>query len=161
MKSKTYVLSILADNHSGVLLRICGLFARRGYNLLSISAAETQDPNISRLTIVTEADDQTLEQIIKQVQKLHEIHEVLNLSGDISVKREHVLVRAGCSEETRDGLIQVANLYRAKVLNVAQTELMLELTGSPKKIDSFLRLVKPYGIIKMARSGLIALEREL
>ena len=102
-----------------------------------------------------------MEQIIKQVQKLHEIHEVLNLSGDISVKREHVLVRAGCSEETRDGLIQVANLYRAKVLNVAQTELMLELTGSPKKIDSFLRLVKPYGIIKMARSGMIALEREL
>lgn len=97
------------------------------------SAAETQDPNISRLTIVTEADDQTLEQIIKQVQKLHEIHEVLNLSGDISVKREHVLVRAGCSEETRDGLIQVANLYRAKVLNVAETELMLELTGQPQK----------------------------
>jgi len=153
--------ALITGASSGIGRDLAILLSRRGYNLLSISAAETQDPHISRLTIVTEADDQTLEQIIKQVQKLHEIHEVLNLSGDISVKREHVLVRAGCSEETRDGLIQVANLYRAKVLNVAETELMLELTGSPKKIDSFLRLVKPYGIIKMARSGLIALEREL
>lgn len=157
--TKKHVLSIIAENKSGVLLRVVGLFSRRGYSIESISAAETEHPEISRMTIVTEGDDASVEQICKQLQKLIEIKAVRVLSAEEAVKREHVLICAGNSEENCSALIQVANLFHAKILNVSDSTLMLELAGKPRQVDAFIKLVQPFGITKMIRSGLIALER--
>jgi len=156
---KKHVLSIIADNNPGVLLRVGGLFSRRGYSIESISAAQTENPNISRMTIVTTGDEDTLEQIDKQLSKLVDVKQVKVLTSD-AVQREHVLIMAGNSEENRANLIQVANLFHANILNVSEESLMLELTGKPRKIDAFIHLVKPFGIIKMVKSGLTALERD-
>ncbi len=156
---KKHVLSVIADNNPGVLLRVGGLFSRRGYSIESISAAQTENPNISRMTIVTTGDEDTLEQIDKQLSKLVDVKQVKVLTSD-AVQREHVLIMAGNSEENRANLIQVANLFHANILNVSEESLMLELTGKPRKIDAFIHLVKPFGIIKMVKSGLTALERD-
>lgn len=157
---KKHVLSILMENNSGVLGRISGLFSRRGYNIESISAAHTEQDGMVRMTIVTNGDAATLEQIDKQLSKLIDVKEVKQLNSDNSVKREHVLIQAGNQPEQTALLIQVANLFRANIVSVKKSSLVLELTGKPKKIDAFIEMVKPFGINKMARSGLIALERE-
>lgn len=156
---KKHVLSILADNNSGVLIRISGLFSRRGYSIESISAAQTENPNISRMTIVTTGDESTLEQIDKQLSKLVDVKEIRVLTNQNSVMREHVILTAGSSEETRSALIQVSNLFRANILSVDDDSLMLELTGKPDKVEAFIRLIKPYGIKKLVKTGLSALER--
>ncbi len=153
-----YVLSVKANNNNGVLLRISGLFSRRCFNITSINAAETEEPNISRLTIVVTADLKVLNQIKNQLLKLYDVHEVRIMED--AVKREHILIRAGRSEEDRHKIIEIANLYRAKPVDVGKDSIMLELTGEPLKIDSFLDLLKPFGIIKMVRSGITALERD-
>lgn len=160
METKTHVLSILMDNEPGVLLRVAGLFSRRGYSIESISAAETEDPKIFRMTIVTCGDEATLEQIDKQLYKLVNVREVKVLTPENSVSRQHVLIQAGNNEESRSSLIQVANLFHANIVSVSENSLILELTGKPPKIDAFIRLIEPFGILKMVRSGLSALERE-
>lgn len=153
-----YVLSVKVSNHVGVLPRVGGLFSRRCFNIRSLNAAETEEPNISRLTIVVEADFRSLEQIKNQLMKLYDVHEVKILED--AVTREHILIRAGKSSDDRHKIIEIANLYRAKPVDVAADSIMLELTGEPAKIDSFLDLLKPFGIIKMVRSGITALERD-
>ncbi len=160
MEAKQHVLSILADNNPGVILRVAGLFSRRGYSIESLSAAQTENPKISRMTIVTTGDQATLEQIDKQLSKLVDVKEVKVLTTDNSVKREHVLIMAGNSETNRTALIQVANLFHANIVNVNDNSLILELTGKPRKINAFIQLIEPFGIIKMVKSGLTALERE-
>ncbi|HIZ56901.1 MAG TPA: acetolactate synthase small subunit [Firmicutes bacterium] len=154
-----HILSVLADNNSGVLLRISGLFSRRGYNIASLSAAETENPKVSRMTIVVNSDEDTLEQICKQLNKLVDIKEVRVLAPDNAVCREHILIQAGTSPETRSGLIEVANLFRANILDTAANSLILELTGSPRKIQAFVQLVEPYGIRRLVKTGVSALER--
>ncbi len=153
-----YVLSVKVDNNNGVLLRVAGLFSRRCFNIKSLNAAETEEPNISRLTIVVACDLRVLEQIKNQLMKLYNVHEVRIL--DAAVTREHILIRAGKTSEDRHKIIEIANLYRAKPVDVGADSIMLELTGEPVKIDSFIDLLKPFGIIKMVRSGITALERD-
>ncbi len=153
-----YVLSVKVDNNNGVLLRVAGLFSRRCFNIKSLNAAETEEPNISRLTIVVACDLRVLEQIKNQLMKLYNVHEVRML--DDAVTREHILIRAGKTSEDRHKIIEIANLYRAKPVDVGADSIMLELTGEPVKIDSFIDLLKPFGIIKMVRSGITALERD-
>lgn len=153
-----YVLSVKVDNDTGVLVRVSGLFSRRCFSIKSLNAAETEEPNISRLTIVVSCDLRVLEQIKNQLMKLHNVHDV-RILGD-AVKREHILIRAGKTSEDRHKIIEIANLYRAKPVDVAADSIMLELTGEPAKIDSFIDLLKPFGIIKMVRSGITALERD-
>ena len=153
-----YVLSVKVDNNNGVLLRVAGLFSRRCFNIKSLNAAETEEPNISRLTIVVACDLRVLEQIKNQLMKLYNVHEVRIL--DDAVTREHLLIRAGKTSEDRHKIIEIANLYRAKPVDVGADSIMLELTGEPVKIDSFIDLLKPFGIIKMVRSGITALERD-
>ncbi len=153
-----YVLSVKVENNNGVLLRVSGLFARRGYSIKSLNAAETEERDISRLTIVVSADLRILEQIKNQLMKLYEVHEVKILTD--AVTREHILIRAGRTADDRHKIIEIANLYRAKPVDVAADSIMLELTGEPAKIDSFIDLLKPFGIIKMVRSGITALERD-
>lgn len=157
MQSK-YVLSVLVENNSGVLIRVAGLFSRRGYNIHSLNVAETENNKMSRMTIVVEGDLQTLDQIEKQLLKLIDVKEVLVLPED-SVCREHILIRAGNSVEERASMIEVANLFRAKIVDVSHDSLMFELTGEPQKITSFVNLLKQYGIKKLVRTGISALER--
>lgn len=153
-----YVLSVKVNNNNGVLLRVSGLFSRRCFNIKSISAAETEEPSISRLTIVAAGDFKTLNQIKNQLLKLYDVHEVKILED--AVTREHILIRAGRSDEDRHKIIEIANLFRAKPVDIGKDSIMLELTGEPAKIDSFLDLLKPFGIVKMVRSGITALERD-
>ncbi|NMA79243.1 MAG: acetolactate synthase small subunit [Clostridiales bacterium] len=157
MQSK-YVLSVLVENDSGVLIRVAGLFSRRGYNIHSLNVAETEDKKTSRMTIVVQGDLRTLDQIEKQLLKLIDVKEVLVLPED-SVCREHILIRAGNSVEERASMIEVANLFRAKIVDVSHDSLMFELTGEPQKITSFVNLLKQYGIKKLVRTGISALER--
>ena len=157
MQSK-YVLSVLVENNSGVLIRVAGLFSRRGYNIHSLNVAETENNKMSRMTVVVEGDLQTLDQIEKQLLKLIDVKEVLVLPED-SVCREHILIRAGNSAEERASMIEVANLFRAKIVDVSHDSLMFELTGEPQKITSFVNLLKQYGIKKLVRTGISALER--
>lgn len=160
MEEKEYVLSIVCDDRAGVLLRIVGLFARRGFNIEGISAGTTEDPTVYRITIVTMADSESVVQISNQVRKLHDVREVNILRTEDAVLREHVLICAGNREEDCASLIQLANVFHAKIVNVGSTSLMLELTGDPRKIDALIQLMKPYGIKRMMRSGLSALERD-
>lgn len=154
-----HVLSVLVDDDSGVLVRIAGLFSRRGYSIQSIIAAETETAGISRMTIVVKGDEDTLEQIDKQLSKQIEVREVKVLTPEKSVRREHVLIKAGNSETSRNGLIEIANLFKAKIVDVGNNNLMFELTGEPGTIDAFIRLVEPYGIINLVKTGISALER--
>ena len=149
-----YVLSVKVANNEGVLLRVSSLFSRRCFNIKSLNAAETEIPEISRLTIVVAGDLRVLNQLMK----LHDVKEVKILTD--AVCREHVIVRAGRSVEDRRGIVEVANLFRAKSVDIAEDSIMLELTGKPEKIDSFISLLKPFGIVKMVRSGISALERD-
>lgn len=153
-----YVLSVKVNNNNGVLLRVAGLFSRRCYSIKSINAAETEDNTISRLTIVVAGDLRVITQIKNQLMKLYDIREVKILND--AVTREHILIRAGKSAEDRHKIIEIANLYRAKPVDVAKDSIMLELTGESAKIDSFIDLLKPFGIVKMVRSGITALERD-
>lgn len=158
-KINSHVLSVIVKDNYGILGRITGLFARRCYSIQSIIAAETEIKGISRITIVAEGDEHTLEQIDKQLSKLHEVVEVKVLDYSRSVCREHVLIKAGNSEESRTKLVDIANLFKAKVVDVGENNIMLELTGEPGTIEAFIRLVKPYGIIKLVKTGITALER--
>lgn len=153
-----YVLSVKVNNNNGVLLRVAGLFSRRCYSIKSINAAETEDNTISRLTIVVAGDLRVITQIKNQLMKLYDVHEVKIMQD--AVTREHILIRAGKSAEDRHKIIEIANLYRAKPVDVATDSIMLELTGESAKIDSFIDLLKPFGIVKMVRSGITALERD-
>ena len=155
---KEYVLSVKVANNNGVLLRVASLFSRRFFNIKSINAAETEDPAISRMTIVASGDRRILEQITNQLMKLHDVQDVKILSD--AVCREHIIIRAGRTLEDRQRIIEIANLFRAKSVDIAEDSIMLELTGKPEKIDSFISLLKPFGIVKMVRSGITALERE-
>lgn len=153
-----YVLSVKVVNNNGVLLRVSSLFSRRCFNIKSLNAAETEVPDVSRLTIVVSGDIRVLEQIKNQLMKLYDVIDVTILED--AVCREHVLVRAGRSSDERQKIIEIANLFRAKLVDIAADSVMLELTGEPAKLDSFIGLLKPYGIVKMVRSGISALERD-
>lgn len=158
MQEQEFVLSVRVNNNNGVLLRVSGLFSRRCFNIKSLNAAETEEPNVSRLTIVVEGNIKVLNQIKNQLLKLYDVHEVRILND--AVTREHILIRAGKNSEDRHKLIEIANLYRAKPVDVGKDSIMFELTGEPAKLDSFIDLIKPFGIIKMVRSGITALERD-
>lgn len=153
------VLSILVDNTSGVLSRVSGLFSRRGYNISSVSSGETQDPNVSRMTVVAYGDNQILEQIVKQVSKLEDVREVKELTPDESVCRELVLVKVMANEQERQQIISIANIFRAKIVDVALESLMIELTGNQAKIEAFLKLLDTFTIKELVRTGITGLTR--
>lgn len=156
---KTMVLSILVDNTAGVLSRISGLFSRRGYNITSLSVGETENPMFSRMTIVVKGEDQTLEQIRKQVQKLEDVVEMKELGPHESVCRELILVKVGAGPKERQAIIAVADIFRAKIVDVARESLMVELTGNQSKIDAFINLLEGFHILEIVRTGLTGLTR--
>lgn len=153
------VFQLLVDNTSGVLSRISGLFSRRGYNIESITAGVTADPRFTRITIVTSGDDEILEQIEKQVGKLIDVRNVKELKPEDSVYRELVLLKVKADAQQRPNVIELANVFRAKIIDVAHESLVIELTGDQSKIDAFIALFDGYEILELARTGIAGLGR--
>lgn len=154
-----HILSILVENQSGVLSRVSGLFSRRGYNIDSLSVGETEDPGVSRMTIVVRGDDYIVEQIKKQLNKLIDVIKVIELDKTQSVFRELMLLKVEAREDTRASIIEIVDIFRAKIVDVANETLTVEMTGDEDKINAFINLMKHYGIREIVRTGLTALER--
>jgi acetolactate synthase-1/3 small subunit len=154
-----HTISILVENKFGVLTRVAGLFSGRGYNIDTLNVAPTQDPTASRMTIVTRGDDATLEQIIKQLNKLPEALQVTDFRKDEFVDRELVLVKVGVDSKTRADVMQITDIFRAKIVDVQPRSLTVEITGAEDKVTKFLELMKPYGIKELTRTGKVALGR--
>jgi acetolactate synthase I/III small subunit len=160
MKSEKHTLTMLVDNEPGVLSRVVGLFSGRGFNIDSLCVAETMDPKVSRITIVTQADQPLLEQIEKQLRKLINVIKLRDMSDDHAVRREMALICVHARAENRDEILRLVNLFRAKVIDVASNYYTIEASGDGDKMEAFIALLKPIGIKKIARSGTVALYRE-
>ena len=154
-----HTISVLVENHFGVLARVAGLFSARGFNIDSLAVGETHDPTVSRMTIVATGDERILEQIIKQLSKLIDVITVEDLSKDEMIDRELVLVKVNADASTRNDVMQIVNTFRAKVVDVNPQSITIEVTGGESKIDAMLELLGPIGILETARTGLIALGR--
>ncbi len=153
------VMSILVENTSGVLSRVSGLFSRRGYNINSLTVAETENPQYSRMTVVAEGDEQILEQIKNQLDKLEDVIEISELHSRESVCRELMLIKIGADAEQRQTLASIVDIFHAKVVDVSIDTIMMELTGNQDKLDSFLKMLRDYTIIEMVRTGVTGLMR--
>ena len=160
MTEQKHILSILVDNQPGVLSRIAGLFSGRGYNIESLSVAETTEPLVSRITMVTMADTPVVEQIMKQLHKLINVIKVHELTGTSYVEREMALVKVQAKPEHRAEILRIVDIFRCKVVDVGQGHYTLEVTGDKGKMDAILNLLKPIGIKEIAKTGIIALFRE-
>jgi acetolactate synthase-1/3 small subunit len=154
-----HTINVLVENEFGVLARVAGLFSGRGFNIESLSVAETLDPSISTMTIVTRGDDQVLEQITKQLNKLVSVIKVTDLLGKEYVAREMVLVKVAAKTETRAEILSITDIFRGKVVDVGPKNYTIEVTGDVEKIKAFLELLKPMGIKEVARTGQVALVR--
>ena len=159
MEKKVKVFQLLVDNTSGVLSRISGLFSRRGYNIESITAGVTADPRYTRITIVTSGDDEILDQIEKQVAKLVDVRDIKELRPESSVYRELALIKVKAGDKERQGVIAVADIFRAKIIDVAKESLIVELTGNQDKIAAFMDLLSGYENLELARTGIAGLGR--
>ena len=153
------VFQLLVDNTSGVLSRISGLFSRRGYNIESITAGITADPRFTRITIVTSGDEQILEQIEKQVRKLEDIKSIVELKKEDSVYRELCMIKIEAMPSDRPNVTSLAEIFRANIIDVAPTSLIIELTGNQGKINAFINLLEGYRILEIARTGIAGLSR--
>ena len=153
------VFSLLVDNNPGVLSRISGLFSRRGYSIDSITAGVTADPRFTRITIVSSGDELILSQIEKQVRKLEDIIEIKVLEPSDSVYRELIMVKVKANKSECSEIISVADIFRAKIVDVEKDSLMVELTGTQSKLDAFLNLLGGYDILELARTGITGLNR--
>ena len=153
------VLSVLVDNTSGELNRVAGLFSRRGYNIDSLTVGVTQDPRYSRMTIVVTGDDDIIEQIIKQIEKLVDVNKVEVLEDNNSVCRELILTKVKTTPEQRQQVMAVADIFRAKIVDVGIDSLIIELTGNQNKLDAFLNLLADYEILELVRTGITGLAR--
>ncbi len=152
-------LSVLVENQFGVLARVAGLFSGRGFNIESLSVAETLDPTLSIMTIVTEGDEQILEQITKQLNKLIPVIKVVEMADRPHVERELVLVKVAAKPEHRAEILRMVEIFRGKVIDVSPKNYTIEITGDRDKIRAFLELLKPMGIKEIARTGLVAMTR--
>ena len=153
------VISILVDNHAGVLTRVSSMFGRRGFNIDSLTVSATSDPGISRITVVVQADDDSLEQIIKQTARLEETRDIFVLHRENSLFRELLLVKVSADEKARSPIREIAGIYKAKIIDLSVDSMVMELTGEPEKIDAFLKILSSYRILEMCRTGITALER--
>ncbi len=154
-----FVIAALVENKYGVLTRVSGLFMRRGFNIDSLTVGATDDPAYSRITITVSGDDYLREQLINQLKKLHNVKNVELLDDKQSVERELMLVKVKNSPENRGEVMAASEIYRAKIIDYNPKTLCVEVTGEPSKIDAFIDVVKPLGIIELCRTGVVALER--
>ncbi len=156
---KKHTIAVIVENKPGVLSRVSGLFSRRGYNIHSLAVGTTEDESLSRMTIVVEGDDDTLEQITKQLYKLIDVVKVYELSNTSAVDRELVLIKVSADEKTRPEIQQIVDIFRAKIVDLGENSLIVEATGDSEKIDALENLLKKYGIKEMVRTGKITLAR--
>jgi acetolactate synthase-1/3 small subunit len=154
-----HVISALVQNEPGVLANVAGMFAARGFNIDSLVVGRTEDPNLSRMTIVVSADENTLEQVRKQLAKLVPVVKVKDFAGTAYIERDLALITVGVGADKRGEVIEVANLFRGKVVDVAPDSLTVELAGPEDKIEAFVELMTPYTIKELARTGVIAVQR--
>ena len=153
------VLSILVDNTAGVLSRVAGLFSRRGYNIDSLTVGVTADPKFSRMTVVCSGDELILEQITKQLEKLVDVRDIKVLAPGNSVNRELILVKIKAGVAERQNVISIADVFRAKIVDIGKDSLIVELTGDKNKLEAFISLLEGYEILELARTGLTGLSR--
>jgi acetolactate synthase-1/3 small subunit len=154
-----HTLSVLVEDQPGVLARISALFSRRGFNIDSLAVGPTEVEGVSRITIVVAVEDQPLEQVTKQLNKLINVLKIVELEPESSVGRELVLVKVRADQETRSDVLQVADVFRAKVVDVALETVTMEITGSRDKTEALLRILEPFGIKELAQSGIVAIGR--
>ncbi|MHC4871043.1 MAG: acetolactate synthase small subunit [Planctomycetota bacterium] len=154
-----HVISALVENKPGVLARIVGLFSARGFNIESLAVGETEDPEISRLTVVVGGDESILEQVRKQLGKVIDVLKVQDISDERFVERDLMLMKVSAPPAKRAELMEIANVFRAKVVDLGDKTIMFETTGPEEKINAFIKLMKPYGIKELARTGRIAVLR--
>lgn len=154
-----HILSVLVENLPGVLTRVAGLFARRAFNIHSLAVGETENPQVSRITVVVDAEDSALEQVTKQLNKLVNVIKIVELPQTASVQREHVLVKVKANSATRSQVTEAVALFRAKVVDVSVDALVIEATGDAGKIEAFLKVLEPFGIKELVQSGMVAIGR--
>ena len=154
-----HTLAVIVENHPGVLIRVAGLFARRGYNIESLTVCQTEDPEVSRMTIVVNGDEQVIEQVRNQLSKLVIVHSVTDLTAESVVDRELALVRVEVSSETRSVVLQTVDVFRGRVVDMGRSNITVELTGDIEKIDAFVHAIRPYGLLELVRTGKIAILR--
>lgn len=154
-----HVLSVLVKNSSGVLSRVSGLFSRRGYNIDSLTVGRTEDPSISRMTITLMGDDNVLEQVKKQLNKLEDVVRVIDFKANESVYRELVLIKVKANAENRAAINETVKIFRSKIIDLSTDTLTIELTGDEDKISALINLMEEYGIEELVRTGVTALQR--
>ncbi len=154
-----HTLAVLVENKSGVLTRVAGLFSRRGYNIDSLAVGVTEDPTVSRMTIVVRGDDHVLEQVTKQLNKLIDVIKVTDLGAEESVERELALIKVMADANNRSEIIQIVDIFRARIIDVAAKSMTIEVTGDEGKIMGIEQLLRPFGIKEMVRTGKVAMTR--
>ena len=155
----SHVLSLLVEDKPGLLTRVAGLFARRGFNIESLAVGKTEVPGLSRITVVVDVEGQPLEQVTKQLNKLINVLKIVELEQDQSVQREHLLIKVRVDNSTRSQILEAVNLFRARVVDVVTDALVIEVTGDTAKTKALLRILEPYGVKEIAQSGLLAIGR--
>lgn len=161
MKKKKAVISLIVDNQSNVLTRIASLFGRRGFNIDSLTVSATEDPKVSRITVVFDTTSQSLEQIIAQTEKLEVVRKISVLNKDTSLYRELLMVKICVNKAERSSLLEICNIYRARVVDLSKNSMIVELTGAPEKVDGFMEMISCYGLAEVCRTGITGIERKL
>jgi acetolactate synthase-1/3 small subunit len=156
-----HTISVTVENRFGVLSRVVGLFSGRGFNIDSLSVGETIDPEISRITIVTTGDDRIIEQVAKQLNKLIDVIKVTDLTDLNFVDREMILVKINATDKTKAEILRINDIFRGKIVDVSQASYTFEITGDDGKIEAFIKMVKPFGVKEIARTGKVAVSREM
>ena len=158
-KSNKFVIAVYVDNRFGVLTRVTSMFTRRGFNIDALTVGETEDPAYSRITISLSGNGYAREQLINQMKKLYNVKKVQELDDEVTVKRELMLIKVKNSPETRAEIMAAAEIYRAKIIDYSTDVMSVELTGEPIKLDAFIKIMMPLGILEMCRTGIVAIER--
>ncbi|MBR5242433.1 MAG: acetolactate synthase small subunit [Clostridia bacterium] len=158
-KAGRFVIAVYVENKFGVLTRVTSMFTRRGFNIDALTVGETECPEYSRITISLSGDGYAKEQLINQLRKLINVKKVDVLEEDVAIKRELMLIKVRYTRDTRADIISAADVYRGKVIDYTPDEMCIEVTGEPSKVDAFIKLMIPFGIIEMCRTGIVALER--
>ena len=153
------IMSVLVENKAGVLSRTAGLFARRGFNIESLAVGETEDPTVSRMTIVVEGDERTIEQVEKQLNKQIDVIKVKLLETDAATRRELILIKTNATQQNRGEVIDIATIMNAKIVDLSRATLTVEMCDRPERFDLLIDMLTPYGIAEIARTGMIALQK--
>lgn len=159
MEQERYIIAALVSNQAGVLTRVSGMFTRRGFNIDSLTVGETETAELSRITISIRGDKHVRDQIVGQLKKLHDVREVSVLSQDITVVRELMLVKVKNATQTRQDILSAVDIFRSKIVDYSPDAITIELTGETTKLDAFLALVQPFGILEICRTGIVAMSR--